>query len=95
MSFHEAEQLVTTSKEELRERYRERERGRETETDTDTNTPSVPDLPFPLNGTSPGAPSIPPPPYFCMPILSCICLGACLVLSRVPVGGPNWGDPSR
>ena len=31
MSFHEAEQLVTTSKEELRERYRERERGREGE----------------------------------------------------------------
>ena len=35
------------------------------------NTP-VPDLPFPLHGTNPGAPSTPSLLILCMPILSCM-----------------------
>ena len=36
------------------------------------DTHNVPDLPFPLHGTNPGAPSTPSLLILCMPILSCM-----------------------
>ena len=70
------------------------------------NTP-VPDLPFPIHGTSPGVPSLPLPTlsyslhahfvmYALVPALSIgvIHLTRGHSLDSGP-GPPNWGDPSR
>ena len=64
---------------------------------------SVPDLPFPLHTTSPGASSIPPTSSFaccaphclrCLPGVYMQCLHSLHERSNSSPRGPNWGDSS-